>query len=288
LNDPELSLRSYSIAPDWHSPIDFVANGANRDEGFTRARVRYLIETLSSTRKPVPLRVASVEILLNVSRYHDGSASRFQIDNEWLAGSADEIRSAAKAIFDDESQDNHLRSLCLRFLPVDQPAVAADVSQVYSRTGSEELRFAIEESFLELSDALYEGLKPPGGPMASVVVVAPQGGCVRASADHVALVGKYYQRKDFRDRFGSTGPAQFVLTNLRTHQRFIPKIKQLSGWGSVQNGEITFEISQPLDLPAGDYTLAPEFVRNGEVFSTGHSLAVEIRDTPRGRELSAK
>lgn len=292
LNDPEISLKSFSLAPDWRSPIAFVNNGGNRDRDYTAARVKYLLQTLSDAKKNIALRVAAINILLDVSRFHSGAqtgpSKSLPIDNEWLAGSAGEIQSMAKSIFDDESQDDHLRSLCLQFIPLDQPARAADVKQVYSRTRSEELRFAIEEAFLELSDTLYEGLNPPGGPVASVIVVAPERGCVKATGDNIAFVARYHERKDFHDRSGRAGYPRFVLTNVRTNQRFIPKFSQLLGWGGVRNGEMTFEISQPLDLPVGDYTIAPEFSRDGEVISIGHKRMVVIRDTPRGRRLSLK
>jgi hypothetical protein len=49
-----------------------------------------------------------------------------------------------------------------------------------------------------------------------------------------------------------------------------------------------FELSQPLDVPVGDYAIAPEFSRNGEVISTGHKLMVVVRDTAAGRKLSLK
>jgi hypothetical protein len=166
LNDPEISLKSFSLAPDWRSPFAFVYNGGVRDEDSAGARVKYLLRTLSDGKKRVSLRVAAIEMLLNVSRLRSGpqtgASKSLPIDNERLAGSAGEILSAAESIFDDESQDDRLRSLCLQFIPLDRSAMAADIKQVYSRTRSEELRFAIEESFLEAGDAFYEGLNPAG------------------------------------------------------------------------------------------------------------------------------
>ena len=290
LNDPEIALKSFSIAPDWRSPIAFVNNG-NRGSDYTAPRVKYLLQTLSDARKNVALRIAAVETLLDVSRFHSspqtGPSKSLPVDNEWLAGSAGQIQSIAKAIFDDEKQDEHLRSLCLGFIPFDQPALADDVKQVYSFTRSEELRFAIEDALLEFSDAFYEGLNPPGGPIASVIVAAPERGCVKATGDNIAFVERYRERKDFNES-GGAGYPQFVLTNPLTNQRFVPNFKQLSGWGSVRNGEITFELSQPLDLPVGDYTLAPEFSRNGKVVSTGHKLMVVISASATGSRLSLR
>ena len=292
LNDPEISLKTFSLARDWRSPFAFLYNGGVRDEDSAGARVKYLLQTLSDGKKSVPLRVAAIEILLDVSRFRSGPqtspSKSLPIDNQWLASSAGEIQSAAKSIFDDESQDDHLRSLCLQFIPLDQAAIAADVRQVYSRTRSEELRFAIEESFLELGDVSYEGLNPAGGPVASIIVAVPERGCIKATGDNVAFVERYHERKDFHDRLGGAGDPRFVMTNRRTNQRFIPKFSQLSGWHGMRNGGIMFELGQPLDLPVGDYAIAPEFSRNGEVISTGHKLMVEIRDTSTGRKLSLK
>ena len=291
LNDPEISLKAFWLAPDWRSPMAFVDNG-NGNKDYPAARVKYLLQTLSDARKNAALRVAAIEILLEVSRFHSGAqagpSKSLPIDNEWLASSASEIQSLAKAIFDDDQQDGRLRSLCLRFIPLDQPAMAADARRVYARARSEELRFAIEEACLEISDGLYEGLKPPGGPVASVIVVAPERGCIKATGDNIAFLERYHERKDFHESGGTAGYPRFVLANLRTNQRFVPRFSQLSGWSSLRNGEMMFEFSLPLDVPSGDYTVTPEFSRNDEVISTGHKLMVAIRDTPAGRRLAPK
>ena len=80
---------------------------------------------------------------------------------------------------------------------VDQPDTAADIRRVYSHTGSEELRFAIEESFLQAGDALYESLNPPGGPVASMVTL----GNGTPTTNNVAFAANYRQRRDFRDQW---------------------------------------------------------------------------------------
>lgn len=291
LEDPEISLKSFALAPDWRSPIAFVNHNGNRDKDYTAARVKYLLQTLSDKKKSVSLRVAALEILLNVSKFHGGPhagpSQALPIDNEWLADSASEIQSTAKTIFDDESEDGHLRSLCLQFIPLDQPLMVAHAKQIYSKTRSEELRFAIEDLFLKLGDAFYEDLKPPGGPIASVVLIAPERGCVKATGDNIAFIETYRERNDF-DQLGGVGHQRFVMTNLRTNQRFTPKFNTLSEWRSARNSEMAFEFSQLLDIPVGNYTIAPEFSRNDQVFSTGHTLAVTIRDTPTGKRLSLK
>ena len=291
LNDPETALRGYSLAPDWHSRLDFVQlAGAGVDKNVSAGRVKYFLETLSDSGKDLSLRIASIEILLEVSRFHSGThtgpSQWLPIDDLRLAAFAGDIQSTALLIFHDDSQDGRLRGLCLRFLPLDQPDIVAVVRQVYARTKSEELRFAIEESFLETSDGLYESLSPPGGPIASLVIVAPERSCVaKASAGNLAFLAKYHEEKDFKTGAGR----QFVLTSARTGQRFTPKISFLvGGWGSERTGEIGFELSQPLEVPVGEYTIATEYSRNGEVLSTGHKLLVIVSDAPEGRRLSVK
>ncbi len=298
LNDPEIALRSYSLAPDWRASLEFLQHASgNRDTNFTAGRVKYLIRTLSDAKTEMPLRGAAAEILLDLSRFRSGlqtvqtdasPMSNVPLDNEWLSPSATEILAAARKVFDDSSQDGHLRGLCLRLLPLDQPDVVADVRQVYGRARSEELRFTIEESFLNIGDGLYESLNPPGGPIASMVGAAPERGCVVAGANNVAFVLEFRERQDSVKQWGISLNPQFILTNLRTGKTFTPKINFLSGSWSVFSGQRGLELSQALDLPVGDYSLAPEYSRDGKVFSVGHGLVVAIADTPRGKWLSVK
>jgi len=293
LNDPEIALRSYSLAADWKAPMEFVrhANG-RRDTDFTGTRVKYLIRTLSDTKQEIALRVASADILLDLSRrgssIQDGPYKALPFNNEWLSPSASEILAAARSVFDDASQDSHLRGLCLRLLPLDQPDVAADVRRVYAVTPSEELRFAIEESSLNISDALYESLNPAGGPIASFVGAAPERGCVVANADNAAFLLKFQQRQDSVEQLGRPPNPQFVISSLRTGQSFTPKVSFLRRSSGEFAGQTGFELSQPLDLPVGDYSMVPEFSRDGKVFSVGHGLVVTITDTPRGKKLALK
>jgi hypothetical protein len=210
------------------------------------------------------------------------------MDYAWLAGSAGELLSAAMTVFNDESQDGHLRGLCLRLLPLDQLEIVAGARAVYAHTWSEELRFAIEDSFHEISDTLYESLNPSSGPIASFVVVAPERSCVAASAVNVAFLLKYHDRKNVQDRWGASfGLLWFVMTNLRTGQRLTPKISYLA-WRAERDGEVDFEVGQPVNTLAGGYSIGPEYRSNGEVCSIGRKLVVEIRDTPEGRKLSVK
>jgi hypothetical protein len=279
LKDPELALRTFAVAPDWRLPIEFVN---------TAGRVQYLIQTLSDRKQEIALRVAALEILLDVSRFHSGPqigpSRSLPIDNQWLRDFAGEIQSTAKSIFVEDSENSRLRGMSLQFLAIDQPDTSSEVRKVYGRTASEEVRFAIEDLSLEVGDAAYEALNPPGGPVASLILVPASGGCVKARGDNVAFLMKY-RRKTIVENGGSRGMPQMVLTDVRTQQRFIPKVESLSWSNGGDTGEMWFELTQPIDVPAGEYYLRPEWLRNAQAFSTGHRQAIAIVDTPGGRRV---
>jgi len=292
LNDPHFLLKAYGLYTDAGSELAFVQReNGNREKEFTAARVKYLIQTLSDVKADLSMRVAAVKILLRVSMFHTnpqtGPSKSLPIDNEWLADSAGEIEATAKAIFDDESQDAHLRGLCLQFLSLRQPEMIAHVTRVYSRAQSEGLRFAIEEYFLEVSDALYESLKPPGGPVASIVELVPDDGCYKPNTGEVAFFSEYRERSDFPDRWQATASSHYVLTNIQTCERFILKnIQKLTGWDGALNGETTFELTHLSDFPLGNYSLGLEYRQNGKILSSGHKVTLAIKDTSGGRTLS--
>ena len=186
LHDPELELRSYFLAPDWYSATVFdVPAGAKPDNESGGRRMKYLVQTLVDGKKDLPLRLGAAQMLIQLRRQYGKPTATANIE------------SAAATVFKDDAEDNHLRSLCLKLLHLDRAYAAADVKAVYLRTDSDEFRFAIEESFLDVSDTLYQSLNPPGGPAASGVSPAPEGGCATASADNVAFVVKFGQRRDF-------------------------------------------------------------------------------------------
>jgi hypothetical protein len=211
------------------------------------------------------------------------------IDNQWLAGSAREIAATAKAVFDDYSQNAHLRALCLQFLALDQADILADVKRVYRHTRGGELRFAIEKSFLEVSDALYQSVRPPGGPIASVVMAAPPGGCLAAPAGAVVFVASSSERKDYQERRETAVRRHYVMTNLQTRQRFPLDFADLTpryGWGVGWDGQNWFELAKPTDFPAGEYTLGLEYERGGEILSAGYTVKVRIRNEAVGKMVS--
>jgi hypothetical protein len=298
LRDPDLLLRAYSVSSFSYltlHAIDFIyAIPGNNDKEFTDARVRYLIQTLSNKKAELPLRVASLEILLPLAKFHSGpqsgSSKPRPIENEWLAGSATEIQTVSRGIFDDDSQNPELRGLSLQFLPLEQPEVVADVKRAYSRSRSGQLRFAIERAFLDVSDALYESLHPPGGPISSRVSAVPESGCAKRTPDRIVLQLDYQARLDFQE-----GNAVFarrpyaMVTSLSTDRHFILKdIHQVGGWRSFRDGQYVFELGSTSDLPAGNYSLSLEDGSGNKIISTSYALELSIRETPKGKDLSVK
>ncbi len=304
LNDPQLLLRIYPIAACSFSALEFVQTTAgNADKEFTAARVAYLIQTLSNPRNALPLRVASANILLDLSKIHSGSQSGpakvTLVDNAWLASFAGDIRATARKIFDRKSQNTRLRALCVQLLPLDEPEIVARIKTVYARSKSEELRFAIEGSFLDSSDVIYGSLNPPGGPVASLVRVAAPSDCLKPAAGKIAFVAEYRERQDFFDRFilglrhtpGSPKPPPqsryFVMTNARTGQRIVfAKFHQL--WNAGPRGGDWIELNQRSGFPKGTYSLALEYSRGGEIVSSGYKLKLTVINTRGGRKLSVK
>jgi hypothetical protein len=289
LNDPERLLKVYPSFSsfDFFDPADGIPNSE-----FAAVRVKFLIQTLSDRKKDLSLRVAAAEILLRFGRFQPGFQTSRETPhpktNDWKESAPDEIRTAARKIFDDNSQDPHLRSLCFQFLDRDEPEVLAGVKRVYASTHSEELRFTIEESLLQESDELYQSLNPPGGPMTSFIDIVPESGCSKASAGKIALVVKYRERQDSR---GVTEMARsrFVLTNLKTGRRAtLEVVGGLGGQRGMFDRESRIEVSKRSSLPAGKYALAVEYETDGKVISTGHGLMLVIRDTPKGRMLFAE
>ncbi len=288
LNDPELLLRIYPTHAinelTFLSPVD-----GRREQDFAASRVNYLIETFSDTKMAVPLRVAAVEILLRLSMFHAGSRPgpwKSFADNPWLATRESEIRKEARSIFDSKSQDARLRARCLGFLFTDEPKIQAHIRKVYAASRSEELRFAIEESFLNVSDELYQSLNLRGGPPTSIVRARTESGCPPASAGKVLFFAVYHQRHDSLNPFSpAVQTRSFVLTDERTGRRAVlDGIRQ--AWNSGTSGEDWIEFDQPTNLAAGSYSLTLEFSSVGKWVSSGYGLELSVRETSQGRKIT--
>ncbi len=292
LNDPELLLRTGSLESEFDWDAAFVRPYAkNYNKQFSDARVQYLIATLSNRKKPVPLRISAVETLIGLSQFHptSGPPRVLPIDSLWLAPFATAISATMKEIFDNRAEDGHLRSLCLQFLDLNKPEIVVDVRRVYVQAPSEELRFAIEEKFLKSSQELYKSLNPPGGPVASIIRLATENGCVRPPDDRVAFVARYLQTQEFHDQWGGFVSQHFVLISNRTGQSFALKdVEFLSGWEGVLDGETVFQITRIPNLPEGEYDLGPEYNEGDKILSVGHRTTVVISTEHGKKQISAK
>ena len=266
------------------------------DKGATAARVKFLVQTLADRKKDVSLRIASLQILLNLSAFHSGpqtGPSRvLPIDNDWLASSADEIVATAKALFHNAGENADLRALGLRFLDLNRPDNVADILRVYRQTHSPELQFAIEQNFLEVSDALYQSLHSSSGPVASIIQLAPEHGCVQPPDSQIVFVARFYSTRAFNSEGAAVSVGHVVLRNSKTGESFDlenrKKLRSMGGYWSTLDGVLIFALDQLSDFPAGTYTLGMEYRHNGanEIQSVGHTITVAIIDSSDGKRLS--
>jgi hypothetical protein len=296
LNDPELLLQAYSsarVSAAYAVPFITPITMTSGDKEFTAARVKYLLYSLSNRKKDSRARAAALEILLQVAKSHSGPQSGpskpLPIDNYWLSNFGTEIQATSKAIFDRRSENAHLRAHCVQFLSLDDPAVLSDVKQVYQQTSSPELRFAIEKAFLDVSDVLYQSLKPRGGPVASRISPAEECGCARLTHKSIAFAAEYRESQQFHQQNQFTIIPHPAITELHTGRRIVFKdIHNLGGWSSVLDGQFQFEFRTLSHVPAGNYLLSLEYADGNKIVSTGYGPKLSIRETHQGKVLSIK
>lgn len=198
------------------------------------------------------------------------------------------ITSVARKVFENKDEPAELGSLCLRLLALDHLQTVADIKRIYSRTNSPELRFNIEKSFLEISDALYQSLGTAGGPMASIVSKAPEANCQRPPSRSVIFHARYQKMQAVRKEQGSSETV-VALTNLRTGKRIVPApINYLAAWGGMDDGEFWFELSRPAEIPPGSYAVGLEYRRNSQVLSDGYTSKIEVRKNDGEKAISSE
>ena len=295
-NDPELRLKVWSLSGMGRpvDPLAFTAHsGSNSAEDSPDPALQYLIATLSDRKQDASMRIASLHALLNLSSFHSGPHSGpyrpLPIDNQWLASSADQIIALAKAIFEDPAENAELRGLSLQFLDLDDPQNVEDIRQVYVRTKLPELQFAIEQAFVDVSDELYQSLNPSSGPVASIVQLAPQNGCVQPPANDIVFLIRFYATRAFNRQGAAVIAGHVVLKNTKTGQTFdLKNVRGLGGHYSVLDGVLMFALDQLADFPAGNYTLGMEYRQASGAGSpsVGHTVAIDITDGPGGKRLS--
>jgi hypothetical protein len=302
LNDPELLLKIWHLDGGVLSAVPFVQVTDNANRSVTAARVKFLIQTLSDRNRDVSLRIASLQILLNLSAFHSGPQSGpsrvLPIDNDWLSSSADQILAAAKAIFNNPAEDADLRALCLRFLDFNNRDNISDIQRVYGQTHSPKLQFAIEQTFLEVSDELYQSLHPSSGPVASIIQLAPEHGCIQSPNHQIVFLAHFYSTRAFNNRGAVVTAGRMVLKNTKSGQRFeLKNPLSTGGHWSVLDGVLIFTLDQLSDFPTGEYTLGMEYAHQfayevpsagdvDEVPSVGYTITVAIIDSPDGKRLA--
>jgi hypothetical protein len=298
-NDPELLLSTWHLDGGELSALPFVQVGGNRQKDFTDTRVNYLIRTLSDRKKDISLRLASLEILLDISRFHSGPQTgpsrSLPIDDEWLAPSADQIIATSKAIFEDPVEDSQLRALSLGFLDLRNPRNVADIQRAYKKTRSPQLHFAIEQAFLDVSDELYQSLHSPSGPVASIVQLAPEHGCAQPPDNQITFVNRFYSTRAFNARGSVVTAGRIVLKNTKSGQSYEAKnVRSIGGQYGTLDGVLLFRLDQLSDFPLGVYTLGMEYAHQFNVLyspyddvpSIGHTITIAITDSPNGKSLS--
>jgi len=298
-NDPALLLKAHIIAGDadsWQASAEFI-NSAGDDISengeFAVSRAQFLIGVLSDPTKDIASRLAATELLLMISAWnhpYSGVAKVLPLDAKPIAGSADRLRSLAKAIFENDSEDGNLRGLSLEFL-LDQPGILDEARKIYRQTGSSTLRFMIEELFLAHADSEYDTLHSPSGPVASIVGHVETCGCVAQSATSPLFVAEFFWRKNvqFGGTPGTVVRRTLLLTKTDTGQQFWLEHYDEAGYSiSAGSSWIRFTLNHLDNIPAGDYFLALQSRDGEKIVSTGYSTRVTIRETPQGKRATAE
>jgi len=299
LNDPELLLQAHVLAGDadsWSAAEGFIKSASENDDErkkFTAARGQFLIHALSDRTKDLPVRLASIRMLLIVSAWNhpeSGVAKVLPIDALALASEARELRATARKIFDDKSENGNLRGLCLEFL-LDQPGILDHARRVYAHTHVAALRFLIEKIFLTQSDAVYETLSSHNGAVASIVGPAVICSCMSNEPSGAVFLAEWRERRDLHAEFAAIASdieRSPVLTNLHTRQRFVMIVSDDLGYSSSSDGSgwWQFRLKHLENIPTGSYSVAIEYISKGKSLSSGYKAAVVIRDTPDGKQLA--
>jgi hypothetical protein len=205
--------------------------------------------------------------------------------------------ATAKAIFNNPAEDANLRAVSLQFLDVHSLNDVADIRRVYRQTHSPELQFAVERTFLEVSDELYQSLHPSSGPVASIIHLAPEHGCVQPPDNQIVFLTRFYSTRVFNEKGSVVTAGRTVLKNTSSAQSFDLRshVRSMGGYWSTLDGVLVFALEELSDFPAGTYTLGMEYAHQfnhlpsvgdvDEVPSAGHTVTVTITDSPDGKHL---
>jgi len=272
LNEPDVALRAYAVRKTNESQgfVDYgIQNTAIQDFHFfdNAERVRYLSKVLLDRNEDLALRMAAADIL----RSH----------------STAQIQTASRKIFADVSENPRLRALCLHLVSFTDSGTVAAIKRVYRNTHSGELRFAIEDAFMTVSDDLYKSLNSSTGGVTSIVHLV-EGACTRMAYKEVAFRVEYRVQKTlWRQHIFLI--SQYLLTNLKTGQKveIAPeRTNVLSDRRSVSNGAAEFELSELPNFPDGEYSIVFQEIVDGKPLPPGHGARFKIRKTSKGTEVS--
>jgi hypothetical protein len=284
LGDRPSLLKAYRVYPSWDIERCFTQPGAGGDKDYSG--VAFLIQTLSAKNKNAPARISAAEILYRSSRFGWGENAR-------NAKFAKDVQAEAEEILKTETENEQLRTTCLKLLDLKRPDRVALAANIHSQTGSEDLKFAIEEAFLDIGDSAYETLHPAGGPVASIVHQHPvedrgwpvPGGALRFWVKyHMELCFRKQEQEAWdAARTGHDVVSQdeyFVLTNRKTAHSM--HLKARPCWSSAYYGENCLDVQEKTLLPAGDYDLVYEYSRGDKVVSRGYPLKLTVIATDKG------
>jgi len=291
LEDPELLLRadalaggSWTLSPD----ISFVEKGSgDSNDEFTRSRVNYLLQIVANKKAAIAERRMAATLLSRLSGWQDGNNRG--VHNSFLNGEAAQILEVSQRVFDDATDDPQLRGLALHFIDLSSPANVADVRHAYLTTSSDELRFAIEKAFADVSGDLYASLQPPGGSVASRVSISRPCGCTKAEPAILQVLEEYQAPSDRVEtlrhgNFYIEGMKPMMINAETGVATQIEGVKTTGGWTGHNNGQHEFAIPRATNLLPGRYKIALQTPVEGGV-KTGYGVTVIVRETARGNQM---
>lgn len=265
----------------------------NENEGMT-----YLINALETEENGVAMRLSAAHIIYNLSLPSNQDSDYVFSDdlkkNDTTSIYADHIHAIAAKIFSDEHQDSRLRIACLPLLNLKQVKMQTNVAKIYATTSAIDVKFAIEEAFLDINDATYAKLHAPSGPVASLIRTQPESP-VRKKSDKTRFWVKYHETEAFNKQFFKDFDASnegkqvniaesyFNLTEEKTNIMHHFEPQQL--WSGGVDGENYIEFTIPSNLNVGRYILSYEYSKNGHVISRGYPLRFEVVATDAGNMI---
>jgi hypothetical protein len=292
-NDADTLLRAITLLGT--DAVSFeVPRDGKIDPVFAASRERYLLRVMADRNQDTAVRRMAAQALINsYSHVRGGYEVPLQLDDPAVvdADSAREIRVVTKGILDDENQDEYLRALCVHFLSLGQPVDVDEARQVYARTNSEVVKYAIEVAFQKVSQGLYQSLKPASRMDPSIVDVEDVCGCDERSQGPPLFIESFHLASvDSEWQFIP------VFEDLKTGLQFHLKGTHLGTyWNTAFDGQAELILGKLSDVPPGVYSLFLEDSRNDNTpgtgkyaehdYGTGYGIRVRVRESASGKEV---